>query len=187
MATVSVNLRVDAPGFDTLRSDAPKVLRAKQRALTRAAVSTRAFMAREVAKEIGLRVGPVRDTIETKADHQTATVTISGRRIPLIEFSARGPEPSRGRGGGVRYRIGARANRIPRAFIATMPSGHRGVFERADKAGRPQKARLPITEKFGPSLPHIFNKLAPRGLEHGGEVLRKNLEHELNYAFSQKG
>jgi hypothetical protein len=68
-----------------------------------------------------------------------------------------------------------------------MRSGHRGVFERADKAGRPLTTRLPIQEKFGPSLPHVFVKFTPAALAFGGEQLQKNLAHELRFALAQKG
>lgn len=179
--TVRLNTLSANKGFDSLK----KV--AINRALRRTSTTVRAYMAREVGSDLGLRIGRVKDEIKIAVDdlHLDATLTITGRRIPLIEFKARGPEPSRGKGTGVSYRIGANSGRIRRGFIATMRTGHRGVFERADKAGRPLLPRLPIQEKFGPSLPHVFGKKTPAGLKFGAEVLLKNLEREFSFALSQ--
>jgi hypothetical protein len=112
-------------------------------------------------------------------------------RIPLIDFGARGPEPSRGRGSGVTYRMGGAQKRLPHAFIARLASGHRGVFERTQgKFMRIQKRswkkkRQAIHEKFGPSLPHVFAKLVPIGIARGVEALITNLEHEFQFAMRE--
>jgi hypothetical protein len=98
-----------------------------------------------------------------------------GRRTPLINFKARGPYPSRGRGGGVTYSGG----RADHAFIAIMPSGHRGVFERVGTA------RLPIRELFGPGLASLFEKYKHLGAERGREALIKNLRSEIAFAMKR--
>lgn len=155
---------------------------ALRRALKRTAVSVRTVMASEVAKDVGLRVGTVRDAVKLRTDNEslTATISISGKRIPLLEFNATGPFPSRGRGAvSVRTGRGGR-KRIPGAFIAQMRSGHKGVFKRTSKV------RLPIIELHGPSLPHVFAKYLPLGVERAEEQLGKNLEHELAFALSQE-
>lgn len=41
---------------------------------------------------------------------------------------------------------------VKSAFIAVMPSGHRGVFKRV------KKARLPIKELYGPSLADLVDE-----------------------------
>lgn len=159
------------------------------RAVNRAATSTRAKMATRIAKDLGLRTGTVRDEIKITPAREPAFVArlvVSGKRIPLIEFKASGPEPSRGRGRGVRARLPGGAGRYPHAFIATMPkSGHRGVFERFDSRGR-KGARGPrggrVYELRGPSLPHVFHKITPESLVHADQVLRTNLIHELRFA-----
>lgn len=102
---------------------------------------------------------------DATALRQTAALFASAKRIPLIKFGATGPEPSRGKGSGVTART--RRGRYPRAFIATMRSGHRGVFER--KTTR----RLPIREKFGPSIAHVFTKKVAIGMAAAqAEVVR---------------
>jgi len=84
-----------------------------------------------------------------------AEAVASGRPIPLINYGAR--ETSKG----VSVNVKSGRKLIPGAFIATMPSGHKGVFVReADakhrkmvNARKPGWHALPIRELFGPSVP----------------------------------
>jgi hypothetical protein len=154
------------------------------RALNRAGTSTRAVMASLSAKDLGLPVGTVREQMPIQKATPTrllVRISTTGKRIPLIDFKARGPEPSRGKGRGVTARLPGGKGRYPHAFIAVMRSGHRGVFQRTGRA------RLPVVELKGPSLPRVFDKFAPQGLARGEEALRKNLAHELRFALSQSG
>lgn len=151
---------------------------AAARALNKSLTTARAVMARNISSDVGLKVGVVKEQIRTEAatkDTLTARLTVSGARMPLIDFHARGPEPSRGRGRGVTARLKGGKGRYPHAFIATMRSGHRGVFQRV------RRSRLPITELHGPSLPMVFQKHIPAGLEAGHTALAKNLQSELNF------
>jgi hypothetical protein len=119
----------------------------------------------------------------------TARLISSGARIPLIDFSARGPEPSRGRGRGVSYKLAGAGGRLPHAFIATMRSGHRGVFERSPggkrRGPKPERSQLPIHEKFGPSIAVVFQHQIPVGEARRAEVLVKNVQHEIEFALSR--
>lgn len=189
-ATVHFDTADVMRGFDQLARPG----RAIARALNRTAASARTVLTKDVSEDMALRQATVREQIritQADEDHPTATVSVRGARIPLIEFGARGPEPSRGKGRGVSYSTGRGRRRLPHAFIATMRSGHRGVFERhptkvmrTQRQGR--KPRPAIVEKFGPSLPHVFAKHLPAGAQRAGEQLLKNLEHELAFALSQE-
>lgn len=84
----------------------------------------------------------------------TAKVVSSGRPVPLIKYGAR----QTGKGVSVDVLHGRKL--IAGAFIATMPSGHTGVYvrmgnrhKRVMKAGKPAWSALPIKELFGPSVP----------------------------------
>lgn len=154
------------------------------RALNRSAGSTKTVMVRAVAADTKLKVGVVRDQIKVQeakpvAHRLAAIISVTGKRIPLIDFGARGPEPSRGRGRGVTARLPTGKGRYPNAFIERMKSGHRGVFQRRGKG------RLPIYELFGPSLPRVFTKHVREGLRRGQEALQKNLAHELRFALKR--
>jgi hypothetical protein len=180
MANVSVNLNTSdwQRAIKALRAKAPARI---VRALNRSVTSMQTAMAREVSKDMGIKVGDAKKAMRVqKATDSTmkADVIASGARLPLIAFGAKGPEPSRGKGRGVTARMQGGRNRYPHAFIATMRSGHRGVFQRTSVPGGP---RSPIRELKGPSIPHVFNKHASIGLERGEEALVTNLQHEFDY------
>lgn len=174
--------------LDQLGKRAPAVF---ARALNRTATSVRAVMARDIAGDIGLRVGTVRDELKVRraiGDQLTAAISVSGARIPLEKFGATGPLPSRGRGK-VRARIGGKSDTYEGAFRARMRSGHVGVFRRVSASSRKSAGawakNLPIAELKGPSLPHVFGKHLAAWIARGEEQLVKNLEHEVGFALSQ--
>lgn len=154
-----------------------RVAKAAIRAMNRGINSARTLMVRELARETGLKSGTVREAVpvrEATASRLEARLAASLKRIPLVDFNARGPLPSRGRGR-LTYRIGPRRNRVPSAFLAVMKSGHKGVFKRKGKG------RLPIQELFGPSLGHIFAKHRAAALARAQEIFEKNFDHELEF------
>lgn len=153
------------------------------RALNKSAGSGQTAINRLVASDLALPVGKIRPLISvSKAIPERLSVTFyaSPARIPLIEFGAKGRYPSRGRGAGVTAKLPTGAGRYPHAFIAIMPSGHRGVFTRP---GRLQH-RLPIAELMGPSIAQSFTKNEDAAIERCYEQLEKNLPHELQFALS---
>ena len=107
-----------------------------------------------------------------------ASLRVSGKRQPLIDFGARGTLPSRRGtvGASVEVVKGRRLN-VAGSFLGIMKSGHKGVFIR-----KAQK-RLPIKELTGPSVPQMF--FAQK--VYGGlkafvhEVLPKNLASAINF------
>lgn len=153
------------------------------RGINRTAASEKVALSREVAKDMGLAVGVAKDAISIEQARPTrlsARVIGKGSRIPLVDFKARGPEPSRGRGRGVTARLPGGKGRYPSAFIATMKSGHRGVFQRV-----PNADRTPMFELFGPSIGKVFEKVVPVGEARRAEVLNKNVQRELEFALSR--
>ena len=169
--------------IETLRSSVPAGI---TRSLNRAVVSARAYMSTAIAKDLGIKTGTVKDAIrieEARQGKEEARVISSGSRIPLVDFQAKGPYPSRGRGVGVTARMRGQRKVYPHTFIAQMRSGHRGVFSRS----RRNAPRLPIRERFGPSLPYVFHKHSEAGLARGQEILITNLRHEMRRAVSLRG
>ena len=174
----------------------PKVLLAGlARAVNRTATSARAAIVPTIARDMGLKQTAVRDRIRvesaapTKADSLRARLFADPRRIPLIEFNATGPEPSKGQGRGVTARIQGGRGRYPQAFIATMRSGHRGVFVRkAPLVGKSRGAwspNLPIRELRGASVVQVFQKYRSVAEAKAVEVLADNVQRELAYRLSQ--
>ena len=164
-------------GVTALGRKFPRVIR---RAVKRAGTSARTAMVKEMGADTGLPAKRIKAVIETTALGDTGVrLEVQGRRLPLIDFKARGPEPSRGRGRGVSYRLPGGRGRAPTAFIATL-RGRRGVFRRRTKA------RGPLEELHGPSLTRVFEKFLPLGAERGREALVKNLRSEIAHAMSSK-
>jgi hypothetical protein len=158
-----------------------RVARAAIRAMNRGINSARTLMVREISRETGLKSGDVRKALplsEARDGRLEARLAASLKLMPLAKFRATGPFPSRGRGRGVRWRIGSRTGRDERAFLAQMTSGHRGVFKRVGKG------RLPIVELFGPSLGHIFGKYRAQALARAQEIFDTNFDHEIQFETS---
>lgn len=164
-------------GIANLKAKFPNAIR---RAVERAGVSAKAEMAKSIGDDVGLGSRFVKDQIKVnRLGPASLQLEVSGKRIPLIAFGARGPEPSRGRGNGVSYRLPTGRGRLEHGFIATMPGGHRGVFARRDAR------RLPIQEQYGPSLAHVFIKYLAAGAARAKESLLKNLRSEISFAMKR--
>lgn len=147
------------------------------RAMNRAAISGRVVMVREIARDLGLRQAALADTIAVRTAAMTgrgtfvASVVATGKRLPLSRWKVRQTRQ------GVTANLPGGAGRYPGAFLATMRSGHLGVFRRRGAE------RLPIRELFGPSVPHVFHKYLPLGTVRAQEQLAKNLAHEMRFAL----
>lgn len=186
---ISVNTRLSAAAYRALRERAPVAI---MRGLNKSGASGRSALVKAVAGDLGIKQATIRE----KVFEQLASVTklvyrlsVSGKRIPLYEFKAKGRFPSRGKGTGVTAKLPGGSGRYQHAFIARMKSGHVGVFQRVANAKRrgaaPNRSQLPIYELFGPSLPKVVGKLAGVFFARSREVLSKNVQHEINFETSQ--
>lgn len=184
-----------------------RVLKAKApiaivRALNKSIESAKVAMAREVATDMGMKIGDVKKRIgvtPARSDNFIATLHAHGTPIPLIEFGATGPKPSRGKGRGVSAKTGLTRKSYPGAFITTVASAaqvgmgvsHTGVFRRAGtlkrKSARAWSKNLPIVELHGPSIAYIFGKHVAVGIARAEEQLVKNLKSEFRFATGQTG
>lgn len=119
------------------------------RALNRTATTVRAAAVKGIRARYNLKAGAIRRQMKLTRATRTrlvSEVVVSGRRIPLIEFSARQVRR------GVTVRVTKQRKLIRGVFVARMPSGHVGVFERQGKE------RLPIRQLFSLSLPQAFTQ-----------------------------
>lgn len=160
------------------------------RGLNRTGASERTALARAVSKDMGITVGNARNAIAVQKATRTnlaVRVVARGKRLPLIDFKARGTYPSLGRGRGVSYVIRGERKRLPTAFITVVSragedgqhAGHRGVFIRLGKK------RLPIKQLYGVSIAKSFEHLIPVAEARRAEVLLKNVQHEIEYELSR--
>jgi hypothetical protein len=114
-------------------------------ALNKSAVSVRAEAARLIRKRYpGFKAGEIKKSmriVRATRERPVAKIVVKGRRTPLIAFSAK---PRRR---GVSVSITTR-KLVRGAFIATMKSGHTGVFWRSGKFGRRGNRKLERIEQL---------------------------------------
>jgi hypothetical protein len=148
-----IGIQYDEGRVAELQRDLADIPHGIERVLTRAvnkvAVAARTRVLRMVTEEINVRQSDIRQRNiklrKASFDQLYAAISITGRRIPLRKFGARQTR----RGVSYAIRRGGRTE-MRHAFLAEMKTGHRGVFRRKDKA-----PRLPIQEKYGPSVPQV--------------------------------
>jgi hypothetical protein len=191
MSGFSVNVRSNADKaiFDLL-SAASEVPEATVRALNKMADQVKVSASREIrAAGYGLKAADIKKALKVRRaskDNLTATVVASGRPLPLMQYGAR--QTSKG----VSVNVSKGRKVIAEAFIATMPSGHKGVFVREPgarhkKVGQGKQASwhaLPIRELFGPSVPGVLSNDAIQGAIQSliMEKFPKLLDHEQKWA-----
>ena len=185
-------------GMDSL------VERVTIRAIKKTLKSVGAAAAREIAKEVNVRVGEVKKTfsyVVPRPGDVSAAFVASGKSMPLAAFSVRKTKA------GVSVQVKRQSGRkqVKHAFMATMPiygkgmvvvqageagrgsgGGHVGVFWRREQGGK-RAGRLPLHELYGPSIADILsndNVLEPV-LSSSGEILDKNFAHELAFEVSR--
>lgn len=151
---LAIHIKVDERSF----KEAAHILRAVPRAVPRVfrrAIGRTVDMAatdlkRRVGAQITAKKGDIAKGISKKKSTFYGSIGAKPFRPGLIAFSAKQTKH------GVSYRISRAAGRkrIERGFIATMPSGHRGVFARG------RETRLPIREARGPSIWKIITGTA---------------------------
>ena len=180
-----LNIEVDSKKVNAALEVAPKKTGiALLRALKRGTKAAKTISNRVVAKDMGIKASDVRSRI--RIEEPTAQ-TLSGKlranlkRIPLIKFGARGPEPSRGRGRGVTYKgQGGGRKRHARAFISTMGAEHRGVFERKGEG------RLPIKQLYGPSIGRVFDEHRKEIMDRGEEQVLTEFNRQIDRILGKK-
>ena len=171
------------------------------RALNKTARTARAQSSKLIrAAGYGLPANELKKSIDIRPSTTSslvAQITGTGRPIPLIKYGARAVKT---RGGGVTVNVLHGRKQIRAAFIATMPSGHRGVFVRVGSAAHnalratgkiklvkharsSYKHGLPIEELFGPSIPSalINEKVSEAMTRVITDRFPVVLRHELNF------
>lgn len=147
----------------------PRVMR---RAINRTVDMAATDLKRRVTERIKLPKGEIAKGI---GKHKATFTNLSGSvdakpyRPSLMKFSG-----TRQLKRGVKYRIGSEGFRlIEHAFIATMTSGHRGVFKRTGPS------HLPIKELKGPSIWKVITN-TPGLLNEANQKAVENLSKQVN-------
>ncbi|MBS0368422.1 MAG: phage tail protein [Proteobacteria bacterium] len=159
------------------------------RALNEVADQAKVRAAREIrAQGYNLKAATIKKAItitRAKPGVLVAVVRAVGRPVPLIQFDGR-----QDRKGRVTVKVKGGRKIVKDAFIATMPTGHRGIYVRQGdthkKVRRNDRVRwygLPIHELYGPSIPAVFgNQVIQEALEAlVREKLPRILQHEIAF------
>jgi hypothetical protein len=179
MITMKLDNARTTRAFDVLRDNAPKAI---ARAINRSAASAKVPIARDTGADMALKVGRVKDRVFVRnATWQklSATITADAQKVPLVEYSAKGPFPTRGKGAGVTANTGRGRKVYPHTFLAQTASGHRGVFQRSGNK------RLPIQQTTGPSVAHVAAKMVAGAIDRYTEQLGKNIDHEIDFELQR--
>jgi Prophage minor tail protein Z (GPZ) len=171
--------------------DAPK---AATRAINRALTSAKTLASRGLAAKLGVAQNVFARSLWTHRatwNDQEGAFVVGTARLKLVNLKASQVASD------VAFRYKAGYRDIPEAagapFVATMPSGHTGIFVRSTRppehrggqAGYRKSHRgswLPIGEVYGPPLSRVFQReLLPATLAKAEETLVKELNGEINF------
>ena len=173
-AMITVNVRTNAAdvAMEMLAGARDMQDKAMASALNKMAAQVKTAASREVrAAGYNLKAEIIKKGIKVRRaspGNLRASVVASGRPIPLIQYGARQTAK------GVTVSVLKGRKLIKGAFIATMPSGHRGVFVReaggkhkkVNRGGKASWHELPIRELFGPAVPDgLANKAVQQALQ----------------------
>jgi hypothetical protein len=191
---LKLNVNADVKGITaSLTRYVGEQQKAVVRALNKTAMQARTAAAQEVrGAGYNIKSSAIKSSFSiTKAARGRLVVVLksTGRPVALINYGARQGK------NGVSVQVKASRSVLRHAFIATMPNGHRGVFERTGKQhkkvmrnGKAIRSGLPIKELFGPSIPQsLANDAVEKALM--AKIRQKFpqiLKHELAFIASKK-
>lgn len=175
--------------------------KAVARALNKAAKQAKTAAGREIKQRYSLSTRVFNKTVTMKKANKNSVeviMRVEGKPFPIMGFRARQNKT------GVSFVLGGRRVMVRHAFMATMASGHKGVFARGGYqkttgvietgetwgrhgAFRYGSLRTPITELKTFSAPYAFmNKAVQRELKLKiYEQFPKLLDHEIKWELSK--
>lgn len=166
---------------ELLRGIPDGVSKAITNAINRAVEGARADAVRKVRERYYIKARDVRDAIRIEKatyKNQSAIIHAKGSPVALSKFRITPSKPpAKRRKKPITARVvRGMGSQIPGAFVARMRTGHIGVFKRAGKA------RLPIRQLYGPSIPQMLgHESVTRYVEERAIVrLEERLEHEID-------
>lgn len=164
--------------------DAARPMVAK--ALNRATRGIRTDASKMTRQEYNVKARQIRGSFSvrpaTRSSLSAAAVS-KGGAISLRHFNPLPSKPGRRPRDGVSVKVTRTRKKIPGSFVARMPNGSLGVFQRKGRS------RLPIKKLYGPSVPQMLDHDNVLPDLQDGATLRfnKNLDHEIDYFLKRKG
>jgi hypothetical protein len=181
-----MELRIDVDRAQLARlhrefGDMPKtVTRILVRSINRTASTGKTRATRKLSKLVGLAQKFIRPFVKVRKaspNRVTGAVRINNKRFSLMLFRAKQTRA------GVTYKSPTGQKLIRGAFIATMPSGKRDVFQRR---GKP---RLPIDKQKGPALVEVLANaqgVVDEEQRALGDILRKNVNSQIQFMLVRR-
>lgn len=154
------------------------------RSLNKTLKATHSTAVKAIANNMGVKQQCIKQRlVVNKAQRQKLTAILSApdkRRLTVLEIDPHARQNARG----VAYRMGGQKKQIDHAFIATMKSGHRGMYTRKPGAGR-----LPIRELQGTSVAHVFMQpdIQTQMKNRIDDRWQPLIDHELHYELQRRG
>ncbi|MBP2655887.1 MAG: Prophage minor tail family protein [Firmicutes bacterium] len=155
--------------------------KAQVRVINRCLQTARAEAVRAVREDYAVDASDVRKTMEIKNagfSNPTGTIISTGNPIDLAKFDVSPSRPNRKSKNlvTVRVKLGSGRKPIKNAFLARLSNGHVGIFIRANKA------RFPIKQLYGPSVPQMLGSegVSKKIEDKAVETMEKRLDHEID-------
>jgi len=148
-AILDIDIQADQLGRADAALDPKRARKAIVAALNQTARTTRTLAARELQKAAGFKVGEAKRQMriyKATADRPQAHLVAEGWPMLLLKAGRNARQTRKG----VSITAYGRRQTYAGTFLATMPSGHRGIYTRK------RNTRLPIRELYGPSVPRTL-------------------------------
>lgn len=157
---------------------------AMSRSLNRAIRSTSSLANRLIREEINIRAGAVRKALSVRRARPgslSAEINVAAKAAPLIAFKG-----TRQIKAGVSVKPKKKRTVIKGAFVATMRSGHKGVFVRESVGGH-RAARLPIRELFSTAPAQALDDEQKRLLlgRHARDRFETEIGREIEFRLTR--
>jgi len=184
MISMKIDIGREKISKNILKQLGDKSIRASVDATNRALAGMRTDGTKLIVKESGLNrksVFPAFTIIKSSANGSfNGRVDIVGHPVGLVKFKHNPKKPMIGKTrGGVRVSIGQKTIVFRHAFVAVMPNGHMGIFER-QRGVKTVSRKTQIQEFFGPSIPQFAAR------PHIVSVVQQQAQQRYDTRFTQQ-
>lgn len=180
--------------LSNVRNGYPKAVK---RSLNAGISAARIEARKQIQREVTLKAKTINAALnENKASYIKLSSSLEADRRPVALINYKTSQTKKG--------VNVTINKIGKktlwqgAFIATMKSGHKGVFSRKYKGtgkpkpnikygALPRKYRFPIKEQFGPSISGLYERqtINDRAREAGAVKMQNELMRQTDLILSQ--
>lgn len=182
-----ITVRVDAEGVTRALAGLADAVQARaiNRSLNRAADAGRAEGIRIVRETLNLKAKDVRRVIKvekrTGAQLADAAIVIEPEDVRMIAYDARQTKP----GVTVKVKRGGARRLVRGVFLATMLSGHKGVWRRLPGTIGPRSGREMIHELYSTSPRQLFKRKSAvdRVIKRAAAAFVKAAENQIRQAL----